>query len=198
MNGSPFTEITEMTKMRISECPLGRLSKSKAFDKPMCEYDMPLRTIYKNLNCPRENGRWEGERGNSRWIPDPNYIPPEKSRNLDKPYSNPDNLSWQKILEKYGIDGVPFKDGEPDFSEVSKGKVEVEPYTSDRDDNFDLADIELAKQKDCLPDEVKKWREENNYTWHECKDMKTMQKVPNEIHANITHSGGISESKKGT
>ena len=36
---------------------------------------------------------------------------------------------------------------------------------------------------------------ENNYTWHESRDMSTMQKVPNEIHANIPHSGGVSKAK---
>ena len=48
------------------------------------------------------------------------------------------------------------------------------------------------------PEDVAKWRKENGYTWHECKDMKTMQKVPSEVHNNIPHSGGISEAKKGT
>ncbi|WP_442866219.1 HNH endonuclease signature motif containing protein [Aeromonas sp. QDB50] len=104
----------------------------------------------------------------------------------------------REILEKYDIDGIRFKDGEPDFSEISKGDVEIEPFSDSRSDNFDKADIELAKQKGCSPEDVAKWRKENGYTWHECKDMKTMQKVPSEVHNNIPHSGGISEAKKGT
>ena len=106
--------------------------------------------------------------------------------------------SYISYLEKYDIDGIRFKDGEPDFSEISKGDVEIEPFSDSRSDNFDKADIELAKQKGCSPEDVAKWRKENGYTWHECKDMKTMQKVPSEIHNNIPHSGGISEAKKGT
>ncbi|WP_442865934.1 HNH endonuclease signature motif containing protein [Aeromonas sp. QDB02] len=104
----------------------------------------------------------------------------------------------REILEKYDIDGIRFKDGEPDFSEISKGDVEIEPFSDSRSDNFDKADIELAKQKGCSPEDVAKWRKENGYTWHECKDMKTMQKVPSEVHNNIPHSSGISEAKKGT
>ena len=102
---------------------------------------------------------------------------------------------FPEILEKYGIDGIVFKDGEPVFDNVSKGTVTIEGFSSNRDDNFDKADIELAKQRRCSPEEVKQWRKENGYTWHECKDMATMQKVPSEIHNNITHRGGVSNSK---
>lgn len=139
-------------------------------------------------NCPIENGQWEGDRGNSKWIPDGDYVPQKK---------NPDQKTWSEILEEYGIDGINFIDGEPDFSEISKGDVEIEPFSTNRDDNFDKADIELAKQKGCSPEEVEKWRKENGYTWHECKDMKTMQKVPSIVHNNVSHRGGISEAKGG-
>lgn len=61
---------------------------------------------------------------------------------------------------------------------------------------YTKADIELAEEKGCSPREVAQWRKENHYTWHECKDMKTMQKVPSVVHNNIPHSGGISEAKK--
>jgi hypothetical protein len=44
------------------------------------------------------------------------------------------------------------------------------------------------------PGEVKKWKEENGYVWHECCDG-AMQKLPHEVHANIPHSGGISVYK---
>lgn len=146
---------------------------------------------------PSSNGEWSGERGNSTWHPDGEYIPPEKSPENRKPYSNPENKTWNEILEKYGIDGIPFRDGFPDFSEVSRGTVEIEGFETGGSDaknrNFAKADIELAKQKGCSPEDVEKWRKENNYTWHECEDKKTMQKVPNEIHANIPHDGGRSQ-----
>ena len=145
---------------------------------------------------PRSGGEWTGEAGDSTWKPDPENTPLEKSRNPEHPYSNPDNLSWGELLQKYGIDGIPFHDGEPDFSEVARGTVEIDDFTDDRDSNFEQADEKMAEQRGCTPEEVEKWRKENNYTWHECKDCKTMQKVPNEIHANIPHSGGVSEYKQ--
>lgn len=198
MSFASFSEITEISKKRFSECPLGKTVEGKTFEKPMSDYDKPLGPILENFkNCPIEgnNGYWEGERGNSKWVPDCEYIPPEvKGRTR----SNPDGLTMGQLLEKYGMDdGVVYRDGEPDFSEVSKGTVEIESFSTERTDNFDKADIELAEQKDCTPEEVAHWRKDNNYTWHECKDMRTMQKVPNEIHANFPHSGGISEAKKG-
>ena len=109
---------------------------------------------------------------------------------------NPDGLTWGQILDKYGIEGIEYKDGDPDFSPVSKGEVEIDDFTDDRPSNFAQADEALAKQRGCSPEEVKKWREENGYTWHECRDCKTMQKVPREVHNNMDHSGGVSEYKR--
>ena len=139
--------------------------------------------------CPIEghNGNWDGLRGNSMWIPDREAVPTRY---------NPDGLTWGQILDKYGIKGIEYKDGDPDFSSICRGKVEIDDFTDDRTSNFAQADEALAKQKGCSPEDVKKWREEKGYTWHECRDCKTMQKVPREVHNNMDHSGGVSEYKK--
>ncbi len=152
----------------------------------------------KNSFIPRNGGEWTGEPGDSTWKPDPERIPPEKSRNPEHPYSNPDELSWQEIQDKYRIDGIRFNNGEADFSEVARGTVEIDDFTDDRSSNFEQADEKMAEQRGCTPEEVEQWRKENNYTWHECGDCKTMQKVPNEVHANVAHSGGVSEYKSQT
>lgn len=133
---------------------------------------------------PRDHGKWSED----NWFPDREHEPPN-------PLTNPDHLSWDEILEKYDIDSIPFKDGEPDFSEISKGNVEIDDFTTERDINFSQADEKLAEQKGCTPQEVYAWRKENKYTWHECGDCKTMQKVPTEVHGNVPHSGGISAKK---
>lgn len=191
MNLALFKDVAEISVSRFADSPLGKMTGGKPLDKPMSEYDKPLGIVCENFkNCPIEgnNGHWDGDRGNSKWIPDGDYIPGK---------ANPDGKTWGGILDKYEIDGINYKDGEPDFSELSRGSVEIESFSGIRTDNFDKADIELAKQKGYSPEEVSKWREENGFTWHECKDMKTMQKVPSEVHNNIPHSGGISEVKKG-
>lgn len=176
-----------------------KLDTSKGIERN--NLDTPLnRDISDNKTehrCPENNGHWDGERGNSNWFPDRDYTPLEKSRNpIDSPYSNPDNLTWGELLDKYEIDSIPFKDGFPDFSEISKGTVEIEDFETGgsvaKTHNFDKAYEKLASERGCSPEDVEKWMDDNNYTWHECEDKKTMQKVPNEIHANIPHDGGRS------
>lgn len=145
---------------------------------------------------PETHGEWDGERGNSMWLPERDYVPPEKSRNPDKPYSNPDHLPMGEILDKYGIEGIQFKDGYPVFDPVAKATTEIGDFETGgqeaKNHNFESADKALAEQKGCTPEEVKTWRQDNNYTWHECEDKRTMQLVPNEVHANIPHNGGRS------
>ena len=138
---------------------------------------------------PRTGGEWSGEAGNSRWTPDKDVEPGDRNG------TNPDHKTWEEIKNQYDFESVPFNDGEPDFFEVAKGEVEISDFTDDRDANFSQADEELARQRGCTPEEVGEWRGANRYTWHECRDCRTMQKVPTEVHGNISHSGGVSEYK---
>ena len=177
----------ELSKM--TDSPL--MNEAKNMDKitDMVDLDKPIVKELKEVKgCPIDGngGTWTGERGDSEWKPDDNEIPTRY---------NPDGLSWKEIKEKYGFETIPFNDGEPDFSEVPKGEVKIDDFSSSRTKNFSQADEKLAEQRGCTPEEVKKWREENKYTWHECSDCNTMQKVPSEVHGNVSHTGGISETK---
>ena len=182
----------QFAEIKTSECPLSEIAKTmKDKASSLSETDKPLvKTLSEVKGCPIEGngGHWSGERGNSKWEPDNDTVP-ENDR------TNPERLAWKDILAKYDTDGVNFKDGKPDFSEFSKGNVKIDDFTKERDENFAQADEKLAEQKGCLPEEVEKWRKENKYTWHECEDCATMQKVPTEIHGNVSHHGGISEFK---
>lgn len=171
--------------------PLAELAKQYEL-LPMSELCKSIDGLCNRL--PRTDGEWSGEVGNSKWCPDKNVEP------SDSNYSNPDNKTWKDILDEYGIeDGIPFNDGEPDFSEVSKGTVEIDNFTDKRygkGGNFDQADTKLAEERGCTKEEVQQWRAENNYTWHELADCKTMQKVPREVHGNIAHTGGVAKYKQ--
>ena len=189
-----FGDFSGIEKLGIDRSELSKLAKS--MDKLTDEKDID-KPIAKELDevkgCPIEGngGHWEGERGNSKWFPNRDEIP-------KNPLTNPDGLTWGQILDKYGIDGIEFKNGEPDFSPVAKGTVEIDHFTDNRygkGGNFDQACERLAEQRGCTKEEVKAWMKENKYTWHERSDCKTMDKVPTEIHGNIRHSGGISEAK---
>ncbi|SUO97887.1 HNH endonuclease [Suttonella ornithocola] len=136
---------------------------------------------------PREGGRWQDIPGDGKWLPNPDFIP-KKDNVLEQ--------TWAELLAKYKIDGIEFKEGDPDFSPVVKERVEIDNFTTDRSKNFAQADEKLAEKLGITPREVKEMRQKEGYTWHECKDCKTMELVPKEIHNNIPHTGGISEAKK--
>ena len=144
---------------------------------------------YSDARLPQTGGEWEGEEGNSKWVPD-------REKKPESTLTNPEEKTWGEILDENEIDGVSFNEGEPDFSEVSKGTVEIGDFSEDRDDNFDAADERLAEEKGCTKDDVRNWRKEHQYTWHERSDMKTMDKVPRTVHGNIPHEGGIAAKKK--
>lgn len=159
-----------------------------------------IRSTYDRI--PKSNGEWTGEKGNSRFVPDPNDIPPEKRGNT---ITNEGNLTNKQIAEKYNVkieEGYLYEKGDLNLDDVSKGTVEIEGMSENRytkhgqEGNFEKADKKLAEQRGCSPDEVAKWRAENNYTYHERQDCKTMQKVPNEIHGNLPHRGGVSVIKE--
>ena len=186
-------ELSEVGK--FDEYKLSEISKSMDLNSEKIEnLDKPVAIdIEKIKGCPIEGngGNWTGERGNSDWIPDKEFKP-------QNPDLNPDGLSWKQIGEKYGFEKISFNEGEPDFSEISKGNVEIDNFTDCRlgkGGNFDQACDKLSEITGYDKSEIKAWMKDNKYTWHECSDCRTMQKVPREIHGNIRHSGGISEFK---
>jgi filamentous hemagglutinin len=119
------------------------------------------------------NGEWVGYRGESTYI-------------SNKP-------EVKALLDKEGVVGIKYNNGIPDFSPVSKGQVEIKGMTANRAKNFDKADAALAEQRGVTPKEIKQWRAENNLTWHECNDTRTMQVVPSEINGTFGHLGGVGE-----
>lgn len=179
--------------------PMGRM-ESVSIEMPKNEIHSSIESVDtekldakikldKSGMLPRHGGEWTGEPGDSIWNPDKNVEPGDRNG------TNPENKTWGEILAQYKIEGIQFNGGEPDFSEVAKGTVEIDDFSDDRASNFDQADEKMAEQRGCSPEEVAKWRKESGYTWHECRDCATMLKVPTEVHGNISHSGGVSEYK---
>ena len=150
---------------------------------------------------PSENRvTWVAESGESKCIPKTETEQGEAAK---------------KKLEEKGLDGIEYINAEPDFSKCSEATVEIDDMTEYRYDyidkdgtplqgNFSKADVKCAEQfnaeqkngkTDWTPRDVKDWRQENKYSWHECCDTKTMQLVPYEIHSYFSHSGGVAECK---
>ena len=125
---------------------------------------------------PINNGKWTGERGESTFIHENNEI--------------------KEILIKVDKEGIDYSNAIPDFSPVSKGKVEIEGMSIDRNANFKKADERLAEEWGVAPKEVRKWRKQNQYTWHELNDKVSMELVPTIINGKFGHLGGVSEVSK--
>lgn len=135
-----------------------------------------------------ERGDWQGERGESIFIP------------------NDDDI--KSILDEYGIEGIAYKDGIPDFSPCSESTVEIDNMTDNRSgppvegSNFQQCDQKCAEQwneqcrdgrSDWTARDVANWRRENGYSWHERNDMKTCDLIPTKINAYFGHLGGVGE-----
>ena len=147
-----------------------------------------------------ERGSWEGERGESK------YKPSDETELGAK--------AVEKLNEK-GLDGIEYKNAEPDFSKCSEATVQIDNMTENRHDyqdasgkmqegNFSQADKKCAElwnkqgkdnKTDWSPADVENWRHENNCSWHERCDTKTMDLVPYDIHSYCGHYGGVAECK---
>ena len=143
-------------------------------------------------------GKYDGERGESKYIP--------SNRNAE-------GIVVIGILKKYGVDGIEYRNGEPDFEVCAESVVKIEHMTEFRYDyeapkgvlgNFTQADIECAKiwnfeEKDGRtnwePRDVLNYRKANGLTWHEKCDTETMVMVRSEINAYFKHVGGCSECR---
>ena len=75
MNPMMMKEVSEISKNNISESPLGKSVEGKDFDKPMTEYDKPFENKYSHNPIEGSSGHWEGERGESKFIPDSDAVP---------------------------------------------------------------------------------------------------------------------------
>lgn len=160
--------------------------------------------ITKNLmgGLPKDNGSWSGERGNSLWIPKQDYVPKGKGIYA---YNNLYGKTWKRILVENNCEGgIPFVNGEIDFSGAGVVKAEVtfqygireyfdkkELGRSNRYRLHESAFNLLASLSGVPVEKVRLWKEECFLVWHECCDLKTLQLVPREIHDNIPHQGGI-------
>ena len=118
-------------------------------------------------------------------------------------------------LKNYGLDGIVYRNAEPDFEVCAEAVVKIVGMTENRENylnkdgtlvmgNFSQADMQLAEEwnrikrddhNDWTPRDVFNYRKANRLTWHEKCDTETMVLVRFEINLFFKHSGGCSECK---
>lgn len=134
-------------------------------------------------------GEYEGERGESK------FTPSEETEA---------GCKAKEKLAEYDMDGVEYKNAEPDFSKCSEATVEIDDMTSNRPYNYSQADAKCAEQwnkeakdnrTDWTDEDVANYRSENKLSWHERCDLKSMDLVHQDIHDFFKHLGGVSECK---
>ena len=165
---------------------------------------------------PDKNGHWkdgDDSKGNSIWIPNGDHV-------LGK--FNPEKETWDNNIRantemiinihrnlhgKQGLhlEGIKYKDDEPDFKPMSFGTVKLNAFSSNRDVNFAMANEAMARQLSKSKDrqytakEVDKWMKNNQYgipfTWHETPEGEVL-KVPSVLHGNASHTGGVNAMKR--
>lgn len=161
------------------------------------------------------------EDGNGKSIVEPTYYyTPAMNVTPLRPLEN--KKTWKKImddvnksLKEYKGDEyietnrIPFKGTPPDlrvdFSHFQRGhELKVNLYCSDERRTFNFEEAENMYSKYSQerlegnphsPEEVKQYMIDNNLTWHEGEDGRTLMKIPTELHDNIPHNGGINAIK---
>lgn len=197
---SAFKEIKPKTDMTVSEAKSFVDSLFKETHDTSDGYYNSYETRLDRTPLDGIRGSWEGDRGESK------YVPSEETER--------GKAAHDKLAEK-GMDGIEYKYAEPDFSECAEATVEIDNMTEHRDDypnadgnytpgNFSQADAKCAHQwnnsqrdgrTDWKPEDVRDWRRENSYSWHERCDTRTMDLVDYDIHSYFGHYGGCSECK---
>ncbi|WP_033154918.1 HNH endonuclease [Pseudobutyrivibrio ruminis] len=167
------------------------------------EFGGKYKSYEDRLSCvpvSETKGQWEGQRGESKFVP-----------------SDDVGKECKDKLAEYKLDGIEYKNLEPDFSKCSEATVQIEDMDEHRWDyidangdeqlgNFSKADEKAAQlwneqnrdgRTDWTAEDVYDYRNnlEHHFTWHERCDTKTMDLVPYEIHNYCTHSGGVAECK---
>lgn len=171
---------------------------NKSFGGKYNPYDVRLERTSSDVNPIL--GSYVGERGESKYIP--------AGRSVE-------GIKIIEILKEYNLDGIEYRNAEPDFEVCSEAVVKISGMTSNRENysdennipklgNFKQADIECAKKwnaekrdnrTDWTGREVEEYRKKHGLTWHEKCDTETMVLVRSEINGYFKHSGGCSECR---
>ena len=144
-------------------------------------------------HLPSENnGDWvSGTRGNGKFVLHDNAVIMVKEGVY---------VTGKMLKEKYGFDGVAYKDNDPDFKPYAVSNdtvttVPVDKMPTNRNESYRLAEKYCSEKFGISRKQGRQYMEENNLTWHETPDRKSIMPIPTEINAAYKHTGGISKQQ---
>lgn len=175
------------------------------------ETEFSVEELQENINrTPINNGEWNGERGESTWIPE--------------------DESVRETIGKYGADGIEYHNGIPDFDKFSAFDIELneDEFTEKNSHQFTTCNEGLADYFSDLSDQLagtecedplensdyrnammnifkcdeselediqlhlNEYETPYGFTWHHSQIPGRMQLIPTEIHVSARHRGGQS------
>jgi hypothetical protein len=189
MNMTSFKEIGEIALKKFADSPLGRMSESKVFDKPMSDYDKPLRLhvakkddslLRKPEGLLNEFRNMNTELANKKH-PETGVLFVKKTV-ID---SNGNKIEgvfpvFESQFDVYLPENLYMETDAKQFKECNrqlKEAVEKDPEFAKK---FTPEQLEQIKNGD-TPD---------GYVWHHNEETGKMQLVDAETHAKTAHTGG--------
>ncbi|MBX9994767.1 MULTISPECIES: HNH endonuclease [Priestia] len=158
------------------------------------------RTIeIKDIN-PTENKRIASNQSNQLKKPR-KPIKPDRKKWVEKGGSIKNNKDGTiTFTNSFGQSVTYDRKGYPDFSPYAHPKVEpvkiTVAYPENRKQDFKNANIKAGLNKETIRPVRKIDQSPEGYTWHHHEDGTTMILVEEEIHAQFSHSGGVSVVKQ--
>lgn len=129
----------------------------------------------KGMHIPK-NGKWSGDLGNSKFWPNSAHKDSELS-------------TLQKLV---GKDGIPFKNGYPNFEKFRTHNIPVKNMTGAQSDNNLAIDALIKNGNFKNRKEVLDFVNKNDLIFHHEPDGKSMSLVKRIVHDNVRHQGGAS------
>jgi hypothetical protein len=131
---------------------------------------------------PINEGKWDGERGNSMW--------------------RPENENVVRDLKDFEVAGINYREGVPDFTPVQVFECKMPNQLYERDDDYQFTDCNLAlfdylkdhpdsisNFDDTQLEAIARGNNPSGYTWHHAVNKGRMQLVPTSINS-CGHYGG--------
>ena len=167
-----------------------------------------LNSSIRKSNLPKTRGRWADpdQQGQSFWIPERSdqfsYTKPGDGKKVTTTY-------YGELLDKYGIEGIEYRDRFPVFETVTCrlpeccciGTVTLDELPTDRGIAHRMADEAVTRNPQSpffgkTPEEVHQFMVDHSLIWHEKEDRHTLMPVPADLHGAFRHTGGIGYEKQ--